>query len=458
MKGARPPVAPTAAGHVSPAHRPRIGLFGLFGSGNFGSDGSLKAMIGLVRRACADARLICICNGPERVQARFGIEAIAIKRARATTSRFVRRLRTALAVGPNTLRAIAYLWRVDALIIPGTGILDDFCSGPLGVPLDVFTWCVAARLTRTPIWFVSIGAGPIVHPLSRRLMLWSAMLAQYRSYRDPNSMLFLAKAGIDTRCDMVFPDLAFDLPRPEILPERPADEPLTVGVGVMSYWGWSESPESSAIHGAYQERLSRLCVWLLEERGCRIRLLSSDDTDQRAIRALRSLLEVRLADPTLIRNVVVEPAGELADLMTQIAATDIVVATRHHNVVCALKMGKPTLSLTYAAKNVTLLEDAGLGGYWQDVESLDIERLKSQLEQLFADRSALAQSIAAFGALTKKRLQRQEELLSIRLRGLGRPRALASEGAHRTALEAPVSAAARSSRAGPEQRLRAGPD
>jgi polysaccharide pyruvyl transferase WcaK-like protein len=227
----------------------------------------------------------------------------------------------------------------------------------------------------------------------------------------------------------------------------------------MSYWGWSESPESSAIHGAYQEGLSRLCVWLLE-RGCRIRLLSSDDADQRAIRALRALLEVRLADPTLIRNVAVEPANELADVMTQIAATDVVVATRHHNVVCALKMGKPTLSLSYAGKNVTLLEDAGLGGYWQDVESLDIERLKSQLEQLIADRPALAQSIAAFGALAKKRLQRQEELLSIRLRGLGPPaaRALPGDAAARTALEPAAAAAARSSRVGPGPTLRAGPD
>ena len=86
-------------------------------------------------------------------------------------------------------------------------------------------------------------AGPTTHPLSRRLMVWAAKLAQYRSYRDTNAKLFLTNAGVDTQRDLVFPDLAFHIPRPDTLPERASDEPLTVGVGVMEYWGWRESSE-----------------------------------------------------------------------------------------------------------------------------------------------------------------------------------------------------------------------
>jgi polysaccharide pyruvyl transferase WcaK-like protein len=302
------------------------------------------------------------------------------------------------------------------MIVPGTGILDDFCSGPLGIPLDVFIWCLAARITRTPVWFVSIGAGPITHPLSRRLMVWAAKLAQYRSYRDTNSKLFLTGAGVDTQRDLVFPDIAFHLPRPEATPARPADAPLTVGVGVMAYWGWKESTESSAIHGTYQDSLSRFCAWLLE-KGYRVRLLSGDDMDDRAIRSLKSLLEVRLSDPSLISNVLAEPAHDLAGVMAQMAGTDVVVATRYHNVVCALKMGKPTMSLSYAEKNAALLEDAGLGSYVDHVEGFDIEGLKARFEELVAERTTLVQSIAAFGALAKKRLQNQEELLRARFHG-----------------------------------------
>jgi polysaccharide pyruvyl transferase WcaK-like protein len=373
-------------------------------------------MIGLVRRVCPDARLVCFCDGPKRVQERLGIEAVAMKAPDAGVGTALRRLRSVLLAIPNFFYALARLRRLDVMIVPGTGILDDFCSGPLGIPLDVFIWCLAARITRTPVWFVSIGAGPITHPLSHRLMVWAAKLAQYRSYRDTNSKLFLTGAGVDTQRDLVFPDIAFHLPRPEATPARPADAPLTVGVGVMAYWGWKESTESSAIHGTYQDSLSRFCAWLLE-KGYRVRLLSGDDMDDRAIRSLKSLLEVRLSDPSLISNVLAEPAHDLAGVMAQMAGTDVVVATRYHNVVCALKMGKPTMSLSYAEKNAALLEDAGLGSYVDHVEGFDIEGLKARFEDLVAERTTLVQSIAAFGALAKKRLQNQEELLRARFHG-----------------------------------------
>jgi len=413
---ARQPVGQVSAGSVVARQGRRIGFFGLFGSGNFGNDGSLEAMIGLVRRVCPDARLVCFCDGPKRVQERLGIEAVAMKAPDAGVGTALRRLRSVLLAIPNFFYALARLRRLDVMIVPGTGILDDFCSGPLGIPLDVFIWCLAARITRTPVWFVSIGAGPITHPLSHRLMVWAAKLAQYRSYRDTNSKLFLTGAGVDTQRDLVFPDIAFHLPRPEATPARPADAPLTVGVGVMAYWGWKESTESSAIHGTYQDSLSRFCAWLLE-KGYRVRLLSGDDMDDRAIRSLKSLLEVRLSDPSLISNVLAEPAHDLAGVMAQMAGTDVVVATRYHNVVCALKMGKPTMSLSYAEKNAALLEDAGLGSYVDHVEGFDIEGLKARFEELVAERTTLVQSIAAFGALAKKRLQNQEELLRARFHG-----------------------------------------
>ncbi len=217
---------------------------------------------------------------------------------------------------------------------------------------------------------------------------------------------------------MVFPDLAFLLPRPDPLPTRAPDEQLTVGVGVMNYWGWKDRTASSgAIHGTYLDSLSRFCIWLLE-KGHRVRLLAGDDTDQRAIRAMRDLLEKRLTDRSLMRNVLAEPVRDLAGVMAQMTGTDVVVATRFHNIVCALKVGKPTLSLSYAAKNAALLEEAGLDGYTQSIEGFDIEQLKSQVEELVARRAELARSIAAFGALTRKRLQHQEELLRVRLHEL----------------------------------------
>ena len=47
----------------------RIGLFGLFGSGNIGNDGSLEAMLAFLRSALPDAKLVCVCSGAAKVRA-----------------------------------------------------------------------------------------------------------------------------------------------------------------------------------------------------------------------------------------------------------------------------------------------------------------------------------------------------------------------------------------------------
>jgi polysaccharide pyruvyl transferase WcaK-like protein len=392
----------------------RVGLFGAFGSGNYGNDGSLAAMIGLLRRAQPDARLMCFCDGPQRIEHAFAIEAVAIRPLnRGRGSRILSGLLALLRTVPNMVRAIAYARKVDVLIVPGTGILDDFGCGPTGMPLDLFVWTLAARLTRRPFWFVSIGAGPIVHPLSRRLMVWAAKLASYRSYRDANSKLFLSEAGVDTRGDLVFPDLAFDLV-PVTATGRRTQRPVTVAVGVMDYWGWSTPERGEAVHGSYQEKLSKFCVWLLEE-GYHIRLLPGDDADLEAIRALEARIKLRLGDPALMHNVHADRVRNLSGVMSRMAEADIVVATRYHNVVCALKMGKPTLSLSYAEKNAALLNDAGLGSYVQGVENFDVENLKTEFRRLVRERTTLAPTIAAFLAVTEARLSHQEQLLYARL-------------------------------------------
>ncbi|OEV22976.1 hypothetical protein AN219_26650, partial [Streptomyces nanshensis] len=56
-------------------------------------------------------------------------------------------------------------------------------------------------------------------------------------------------------------------------------------------------------------------------------------------------------------------ATSLAELTAEAAAADTVVATRYHNLVCALKAGTPALALSYAAKSDALMARMGLGAY-----------------------------------------------------------------------------------------------
>ncbi|NKC22875.1 hypothetical protein HED50_15295 [Ochrobactrum oryzae] len=49
----------------------KIGLFGQFGSGNTGNDGSLEAMLHQLQRTDPQIEVICICSGPEAVKTRM---------------------------------------------------------------------------------------------------------------------------------------------------------------------------------------------------------------------------------------------------------------------------------------------------------------------------------------------------------------------------------------------------
>jgi polysaccharide pyruvyl transferase WcaK-like protein len=58
------------------------------------------------------------------------------------------------------------------------------------------------------------------------------------------------------------------------------------------------------------------------------------------------------------------------------------VATRYHNVICALKLGKPTISIGYAAKNLAVMADVGLPEFCQNANSLDVGKLIEQFTKL----------------------------------------------------------------------------
>jgi polysaccharide pyruvyl transferase WcaK-like protein len=392
----------------------RIGLFGIFGCGNSGNDGSLEAMLTLLQGLRPDANLTCICPVPDKVREDYRVLALPDRPSSTDFNGFVRLLGRRLHL-LGWIYTIRQVRQFDLLIIPGTGILDDYRTGPWGIPYVLFRWCLSAKLSGTEVWFVSIGAGPIHHPLSRWLMKRAATVAQYRSYRDGVSKEFMMSVGFDARTDPVYPDLAFRLPAPKFLTPRRADgEALTVALGVMSYGGWRHDHDRGAdIFAAYLQKLTRFLTWLLD-RGHNVRILTGETSDQHAVEELMRAVAAggRIVPP---ERLVAEPMLSLHDVMRQIALTDIVVTTRFHNVVCALKLGRPTISIGYADKNDALLADMGLGDFCQHIESLDVDLLIKQFITLADKREVHEKRIREVNRAYQQRLAHQDALLASKL-------------------------------------------
>lgn len=62
----------------SAAAAPRVGLFGLLGSGNIGNDASMESMLGYLRADHSDVVLDAMCKGPDGLRERFGVAAIPL--------------------------------------------------------------------------------------------------------------------------------------------------------------------------------------------------------------------------------------------------------------------------------------------------------------------------------------------------------------------------------------------
>ena len=107
--------------------------------------------------------------------------------------------------------------------------------------------------------------------------------------------------------------------------------------------------------------------------------------------------------------------SSFADLMRQMKSVDTVVATRYHNVLCALKLAKPVVSIGYAAKNEALMAEMGLADFCQRVPSLDVERLVEQFTDLENRRDQLRRTMAEKNLANVRNLENQYALLSATL-------------------------------------------
>ena len=396
-------------------------LYGHFGRGNLGNDSSLEALLSSIRRYQPSAAVTCVCTGPQVIAERYGINTLPVDitetkqeykpdgRLSGTARWAANRISDEMDFWLSRTR---WFRTVDQFIVVGTGALDDMAVRPWNAPYDLFKWCQAAKLAGTRLVFLSVGAGPIRHWLSRAMMLRALRLADYRSYRDQASLEYVRGVGFDTSGDQVYPDLVFGLPHIANTPRLPAAaRPQSVGLGVIGYYGWLHEPNTGEpLYLAYVAKLKEFVGWLLDQNYS-VRLLTGDlPVDQRPVDDILQFAR-QSGQPGWPERVIAEPIADVEGLFEQIAQTDIVVAARFHNVVCSLMLGRPVVSIGYHEKNEALLAEMGLQAYCQHIEHFSVEELIRQFQSLASDLSPASQRIEHKCAEYRERLEAQYRTL-----------------------------------------------
>jgi polysaccharide pyruvyl transferase WcaK-like protein len=393
---------------VSP---PRIGFFGLLGSGNLGNDASFEVILTYLQDNHPDAVLDAMCMGPDKLQAAYGIDAIPLqwyRKYRGQTSGAMALAMNVMGKGIDAFRTLSWVRRHEVVIVPGMGIIEP--SLPLrasGVPYALFLLCASGRLVDTKVALVCVGAARTDRKLTRLLLTYAARFAYYRSYRDTQSRDAVQQAGIDTSEDQVYPDLVFALDTPAVEP----GDPKVVSVGVMAYYGGNDDrARAQEIHLSYIQALEQFTLWLLDT-GHRVRLYWGDDVDATVAHDLQAYLRAHRPDldPD---QVVLDPCSSLTELMQNLGHAGTVVATRFHGVLSALKLSKPTIALGYSHKHEALMANMGVPEFCLSARALDGETLITRFKELEQRSEELTRTMTELNVEQSRKLEDQFAVLS----------------------------------------------
>ncbi|MGH3401103.1 MAG: polysaccharide pyruvyl transferase family protein [Streptosporangiaceae bacterium] len=375
----------------------RVGIFGKVGAGNIGNDASMESVLGFLNSRHPGVVVDAMCTGPDVVRARYGIEAVPLfwhlKYQQSGPAATVRKV---LGKGVDVFRTAAWVRRHDVVIVPGAGVLEaSLPMIPRGFPYSLFLLSAWGKLLGTKVAMVSVGAGAVNQPITRWEFNTAARLAFYRSYRDPGAREAMRKRGLDVSRDSVYPDLAFALPAP---PTEAGDKRI-VAVGVMAYYGTNDDKkQADEIYAGYVDGMKRFTRWLVDG-GHQVLLLVGDTNGSDNDVVQEILADLRANRPDLDQGTVTAAAvTSYADVMRVLAPVGSVVAIRYHNILCALKLSKPTISIGYSPKHDVLIADMGLPEFGLAVSALDISELTRLFTELESRSAELRQLLLARNA------------------------------------------------------------
>lgn len=432
-----------------------VGVWGHYGNQNLGDEAIIEAVLHQLRRRMPQARLCCFSINPDDSAQRHGVDAYPIRRLVAKKAHqappvhsagpqaagvvsgranWRQRLAAIPLIGPllrATVRAkdVAHgvvkemrfliesrrhLRGIDVLLIAGSNQFLDNFGGPWGFPATLLKWTVLARLAGVKVFYVSVGAGPLDHPTSHRLVRWALKFPHYVSLRDDASAALIRDIGVRAPL-RVYPDLAHGLPLEQIVPaalpvgavghSRPV-----IGINPMPLYDpryWCEKDDSR--YRVYLVKMVNF-VHRLMEAGHPFFLFATQEKDNNVIVDMLRELSTLRGQPMDFEDYVLT-SQSVSTLMANIQAADIAVATRFHGTVLSLHAGKPMLGVCYHRKAQDLMTAYGQQDYAVELDTFDVDDLWQRFERLFERRAQEQATIAQHNVQHQALIQSQYELL-----------------------------------------------
>jgi polysaccharide pyruvyl transferase WcaK-like protein len=156
------------------------------------------------------------------------------------------------------------------------------------------------------------------------------------------------------------------------------------------------------------EALAVFVCWLLDHE-YDVKLLLGD-ADTFVIDDFRAVLRERLASD-VDERVTDHPIGSVDELLSQLSATDLMVATRFHNILMSLLLNKPVVAISFHHKCSSLMSEMGLAEYCHDINQMDADTLIEQFQALVRNSDNVKRMIAQRVDEARQALDEQYQLL-----------------------------------------------
>lgn len=348
----------------------RVLVSGFYGYNNLGDEAILESIVQQVRTFAPDAEIVALSGSPLQTSRRLGIEAVH---------------RMGLA------RIAKEMKRADLFISGGGSLLQDVTG--LGSVPYYLGLVKMAQVMGVKTMFLGQGIGPLNMPHSRWMVGAVAREADLLTVRDQASRELLARCGvpIDRITLTADPVLALDpAPADEVdalwaelglEPNKP-----TIGVAIRPWSSWFERQLKSFSAVLAQQATAWDAQILL--------LPFHRPDDELLLEELSYCLETR---PEAHRPRVVTlneplPPRQMMGLLSRL---DLLVGMRLHALIMGAAVAVPSIALVYDPKVASFADLAG----FPTIESItaleDSERIVAVLDQVWAHRAELRQSLEA---------------------------------------------------------------
>jgi polysaccharide pyruvyl transferase WcaK-like protein len=402
----------------------KVGILDHLGGGNLGDDATQAAVMCNLRRRWPDCEIVGFSMNPSDTRSRHGIPSYPIRRetwdinyrppkesgvhANAETApvkrhalrRVASRIKAAFR-GPTEavpelfflIRSFRLMRSFDVLIIGGGGQLLDSWGGPWKFPYTLFKWVSLAKLSKAKCYFMSVGAGPLEHGLSKTFIRYALRLADYVSFRDEKSRALAVRAGF-TGDAQVWPDCVYSLDVPAAAPRDRETQPAPlVGVSPMAYCDPRHYYiQDLNVYKAFVQKLALFGSWL--SRDHRLTLFSTDISfDADTIEDLNGALkgEPGMDWSSLLTR---EPIVGIESLLSQMSCLDYIVTCRFHGVIFAHLKNIPVIAISHHPKVATLMTDIGLSEYCLDIHTFDTKQLVETFTRLVNNKVSIKARMA----------------------------------------------------------------